>query len=36
MTDCVNEAIAALWDSGDLDDITTEWMSEATEVPVLE
>jgi polar amino acid transport system substrate-binding protein len=36
LTDCVNEAIAALWDSGDLDDITTEWMSEATEVPVLE
>lgn len=36
LTDCVNDAIAALTESGELEDITTEWMSENVDVPVLE
>jgi polar amino acid transport system substrate-binding protein len=36
LTDCVNEAIANLRDSGDLEAITEEWMSENVDVPVLE
>lgn len=36
LTDCVNEAIASLTDSGDLEAITQEWMSENVDVPVLE
>ncbi len=36
LTDCVNQAIAALTDSGDLEAITQEWMSENVDVPVLE
>lgn len=36
LTDCVNEAIATLTDSGDLEAITTEWMSENAGAPVLE
>jgi polar amino acid transport system substrate-binding protein len=36
LTDCVNQAIASLWDSGALDAITEEWMSENTGVPVFE
>ena len=36
LTDCVNEAIGSLTDSGDLEAITTEWMSENAGAPVLE
>jgi polar amino acid transport system substrate-binding protein len=36
LTDCVNQAIASLTDSGDLQAITTEWMSENAGAPVLE
>lgn len=36
LTDCVNDALAALTDSGDLEAITTEWMSENAGAPVLE
>ena len=36
LTDCVNEAIATLTESGDLEAITQEWMSENVDVPVLE
>ncbi len=36
LTDCVNEAIASLTDSGELEAITEEWMSENVDVPVLE
>lgn len=36
LTDCVNQAIAALDDSGELEAITTEWMSENAGAPVLE
>lgn len=36
LTDCVNEAIAALDASGELEAITTEWMSESTGAPYLE
>ena len=36
LTDCVNEAIAALDESGDLESITQEWMSDNAGVPVLE
>ena len=36
LTDCVNEAIASLTDSGELEAITTEWMSENAGAPVLE
>jgi polar amino acid transport system substrate-binding protein len=36
LTDCVNEAIAALDESGELEEITTEWMSENAGAPVLE
>lgn len=36
LTDCVNQAIAALDESGELEAITAEWMSENAGVPVLE
>ena len=36
LTDCVNEAIAALEESGELDAITQEWMSDNAGAPVLE
>ena len=36
LTECVNEAIANLTDSGDLEAITQEWMSENAGAPVLE
>jgi polar amino acid transport system substrate-binding protein len=35
LTPCVNEAIAALKASGELDEITQEWMSESADAPVL-
>jgi polar amino acid transport system substrate-binding protein len=35
LTECVNLALQALDDSGELDTITTEWMSEYTEAPVI-
>ena len=36
LTDCVNEALGALRDGGQLDSITQEWMSENAGAPVLE
>ncbi|HEX2844642.1 MAG TPA: amino acid ABC transporter substrate-binding protein, partial [Candidatus Limnocylindria bacterium] len=36
LTQCVNEAIATLAESGELESITEEWMSENAGVPVLE
>jgi polar amino acid transport system substrate-binding protein len=36
LTPCVNEAIATLRESGELDQITQEWMSESADAPVLE
>ncbi len=36
LTECVNEAITALTDSGELEQITQEWMSESADAPVLE
>lgn len=36
LTDCVNQALADLTSSGDLDSITTEWMSENAGAPLLE
>ena len=36
LTDCVNAAIASLRDSGELEAITTEWMSENAGAPLLE
>ncbi len=36
LTDCVNEALGRLKDSGELDTITTEWMSEWSGAPVIE
>ncbi len=35
LTECVNLALAALRDSGELEDITTTWMSEYTEAPII-
>jgi len=35
LTPCVNEAIATLKSSGELDEITQEWMSESADAPVL-
>lgn len=35
LTECVNHALAALRDSGELDAITQEWMSDYTEAPVI-
>lgn len=35
LTDCVNEAIAALDASGDLDAITQEWMADKANAPVI-
>ena len=36
LTECVNEAIAALEESGELESITQEWMSENAGAPILE
>lgn len=36
LTDCVNQAIAALKDSGKLQEITNTWLSEKVDAPVLE
>ncbi len=36
LTDCVNQALAALTDNGELEQLTTEWLSEAVDAPVLE
>jgi polar amino acid transport system substrate-binding protein len=36
LTPCVNEAIATLTESGELDEITQQWMSESADAPVLE
>lgn len=36
LTDCVNDALASLKESGELDAITQEWMSENAGAPVLE
>jgi polar amino acid transport system substrate-binding protein len=36
LTECVNEAITALTDSGELEQITQQWMSESADAPVLE
>ncbi len=36
LTDCVNDAIATLQDTGDLEAITEEWMSENAGAPLLE
>ena len=36
LTDCVNQAIATLKDSGELDEITQQWMSESADAPVLQ
>ena len=35
LTECVNLAIEALKGSGELDDITVQWMSEYTEAPII-
>jgi polar amino acid transport system substrate-binding protein len=35
LTECVDMALQTLKDSGELDTITTEWMSEFTEAPVI-
>ena len=35
LTDCVNLALANLKASGELDEITTTWMSEYTEAPLI-
>ncbi|HEX2193919.1 MAG TPA: ABC transporter substrate-binding protein [Candidatus Limnocylindria bacterium] len=36
LTDCVNQALAALTDNGELEQITDDWLSEAAGAPVLE
>jgi polar amino acid transport system substrate-binding protein len=36
LTDCVNAAIAAMRDDGQLDDITQEWLSDKAAAPVLQ
>jgi polar amino acid transport system substrate-binding protein len=36
LTPCVNEAIATLKETGELDRITQEWMSESADAPVLQ
>jgi polar amino acid transport system substrate-binding protein len=36
LTACVNEAITTLKDSGELDEITQQWMSESADAPVLQ
>ena len=36
LTPCVNEAIAKLKESGELDEITQQWMSESADAPVLQ
>jgi polar amino acid transport system substrate-binding protein len=36
LTPCVNEAIATLKESGELEEITQQWMSESADAPVLQ
>jgi polar amino acid transport system substrate-binding protein len=36
LTECVNEAIAALQSDGSLDAITQEWLSDKANAPVLQ
>ena len=36
LTDCVNQALASLKESGELEAITEEWMEQSVEVPVFE
>ena len=36
LTDCVNQAIGRLKDSGELEEITQQWMSESADAPVLQ
>jgi polar amino acid transport system substrate-binding protein len=36
LTDCVNQALASLKESGELEAITEEWMEQSVEVPVLD
>jgi polar amino acid transport system substrate-binding protein len=36
LTDCVSQAITKLKDSGELDEITQQWMSESADAPVLQ
>jgi polar amino acid transport system substrate-binding protein len=36
LTDCVNQVIGKLKDSGELDEITQQWMSESADAPVLQ
>ena len=36
LTECVNDALASLTESGELEEITTEWLSEVVDVPTLE
>jgi polar amino acid transport system substrate-binding protein len=36
LTPCVNDAIASLKESGELDEITQQWMSESADAPVLQ
>lgn len=36
LTECVNQALAALTEGGELEAITTEWLSEVVDVPTLE
>jgi polar amino acid transport system substrate-binding protein len=36
LTPCVNEAIATLTESGELEEITQQWMSESADAPVLQ
>lgn len=35
LTECVDLALQALKSSGELEQITTEWMSEFTEAPII-
>jgi polar amino acid transport system substrate-binding protein len=35
LVDCVNDALAALTESGELEAITTEWMADYTEAPII-
>lgn len=36
LVECVNEALASLRESGELDDITQQWMADFTDAPVIE
>jgi polar amino acid transport system substrate-binding protein len=35
LVECVNDALAALTESGELEAITTEWMADYTEAPII-